>query len=80
MTVFTSAAQVNNLFSIAEHFGCADRLPDWLREKTRIASIGPTTSAALGEHKLAPVIQPGHSKMAPLVEALCAHYLGSARR
>jgi len=76
VTVFTSAAQVYNLFTIAESVGCAERLRDWLQEKTRIASIGPTTSAALGEQKLAPVIQPGHPKMVPLVEALCAHYSG----
>jgi hypothetical protein len=63
VTVFTSAAQVHNLFTIAERVGSAERLLDWLREKTRIASIGPTTSAALAEYKLAPVIQPGHPKM-----------------
>jgi uroporphyrinogen-III synthase len=74
VTVFTSMAQVINLFAIAEHLGRADEMKQALAEKTRIASIGPTTSASLGEHGLRVAIQPEHTKMVPLVGALCAHY------
>ena len=74
VTLFTSAAQVVNLFAIAEHFGRARRVARALREKTLIASVGPTTTAALAEHHLRVTIQPGHPKMVPLADAVAAHF------
>ena len=73
VTVFTSASQVQNVFAIADGAGCVSELPGWLREMTMIASVGPTTTAALAEHDLSPVIQPEHPKMVPLVDAVCAY-------
>ena len=80
VTVFTSAAQVVNLFAIAELSGRSEQVTSAFIEKTRIASIGPTTSAALGEHGLRVTIQPERPKMVPLVEALSAHYSGAGPR
>ena len=76
VTVFTSASQVQNLFAIAGRAGCISELPGWLREMTTIASVGPTTTAALAERDLSPVIQPEHPKMVPLVDAVCAYFSG----
>lgn len=72
VTTFTSAAQVKNLFAIAEHQRRADRVARALAQKTQIASIGPTTTAALGEHGLRAAVQPEHPKMVPLVDAVAA--------
>jgi uroporphyrinogen-III synthase len=76
VTLFTSASQVQNLFAIAEEAGCFSKLPGWLREMTMIASVGPTTTGALAEYDLTPVIQPEHPKMVPLVDAVCAYFSG----
>jgi uroporphyrinogen-III synthase len=76
VTLFTSASQVQNLFAIAEEAGCFSKLPGWLREMTMIASVGPTTTGALAEYDLTPVIQPEHPKMVPLVDAVCTYFSG----
>lgn len=71
-TVFTSASQFLNLLAIASAAGAGERLQEWLRERTRIASIGPTTTACLLEHGLEPAVQPVNPKMVPLLQAICA--------
>lgn len=78
VTVFTSLSQVENLLRIAELEGW-EHLEDWLRERTLIASVGPTTSGALREHGLEPAVEPDHPKMVPLVDAVCRRLASAAR-
>jgi uroporphyrinogen-III synthase len=73
ITAFTSASQVQNLFEIAEEDGSAAQLADWLRDRTVVAAIGPTTTQALAEHGVTARVRPERPKMAPLVRALCEY-------
>jgi uroporphyrinogen-III synthase len=73
ITTFTSASQVQNLFEIADEDGSATQLADWLRDRTVVAAIGPTTAQALAEHGITVRVQPERPKMVPLVRALCEH-------
>ncbi|MFN2568624.1 MAG: uroporphyrinogen-III synthase [Candidatus Dormibacteria bacterium] len=74
---FTSAAQVENLYLIAEQAGVAAQLTGWLRERTTLAAVGPATAQALADRGLPVAIQPVHPKMVPLVDALVAHLSGA---
>ena len=64
--LFTSAQQVVNLLEIAERENIRDEVVRGLR-RTVIASIGPTTSQALAEEKIAVDMEPTHPKMGHLV-------------
>jgi uroporphyrinogen-III synthase len=75
---FTSAAQVENLYLIAEQSGSAHQLTGWLQERTVVAAVGPTTAQALLEHGISAAVQPERPKMVPLVEALARHMSGGA--
>ena len=66
---FTNAAQVHNLFAVAEPLGRSDALRADL-ERTLIASIGPVASNALREFGLSPMIEASPPKLGPLISAL----------
>jgi uroporphyrinogen-III synthase len=66
---FTTAVQLDHVLEVAEQMGLRDQ---WLAaaRKCLLASIGPTTSAALREVGLPVDIEPEHSKMGQLVAAI----------
>jgi len=66
---FTNAAQVHNLFALAERFGRADRLRGSLN-RTLIASIGPVSSSALQKFGVKVALEASPPKLGPLVSAL----------
>jgi uroporphyrinogen-III synthase len=66
---FTNAAQVHNLFAVAEPLGRSDALRADLG-RTLIASIGPVASNALREFGLSPTIEASPPKLGPLISAL----------
>ena len=74
--VFTSAAQIHNLYAFAERTARASALADQLNRAV-IASIGPVCSRALREHGITPTFEADPPKLGPLVaaleEALSAH-------
>jgi uroporphyrinogen-III synthase len=67
--VFTNAAQVHNLFAVADPLGRADPLRADLG-RTLIASIGPVASNALREFGLTATIEASPPKLGPLISAL----------
>jgi uroporphyrinogen-III synthase len=66
----TSQVQVRHLFAIAERSGRADALRGALRDRTLVASIGPTCTAALEQHGVPPHVTATPPKMRPLVTAI----------
>ena len=68
-TVFTNAAQVHNLFALAEQHGGNNSLAADLN-RTLIASIGPISTAALREHGVRISLEASPPKLGPLVAAL----------
>jgi uroporphyrinogen-III synthase len=66
---FTSASQVDNLFTIAERQDRQEALHRDLNE-TLVASIGPVCSRALARHRVAVKLEASPPKLGPLVEAL----------
>lgn len=66
---FTNAAQVFNLFSIAEQLGRTDALRAGLN-RALVASIGPVCSDALKKFGVAVGVEPHPPKLGPLVSAL----------
>jgi len=68
-TVFTNAAQVHNLFALAEQHGRNSSLAADLN-RTLIASIGPISTAALREHGVRISLEASPPKLGPLVAAL----------
>lgn len=71
---FTSQIQARHLFQIAAASGRADQLRAALNDKTVVASIGPTCTAALRSFGVTPQVEPAHPKMAPLLQALMKHF------
>ena len=69
LIVFASPSSVHNFFTVV---GKAEA--NALLSEKAIASIGPTTSRALTEIGLHPTIEPSHSSVAALVDAICSHY------
>lgn len=67
----TNAAQVYNLFELAERLGRAARLRDGL-SRTLIASVGPVSSDALHKFGIAAGIEASPPKLGPLIAALAA--------
>jgi len=76
VTAFTSASQVENLFTVAADAGQEADLPAWLNERTVVAAIGPTCAAALQQRGVGVAIQPERPKMVPLVHAIRDHFSG----
>lgn len=72
IVAFTSAAQVENLFTVASEQGIGDDLPGWLNERTVVAAVGPTCAGALEERGVRTAIQPERPKMVPFVRAIAA--------
>jgi uroporphyrinogen-III synthase len=66
---FTNAAQVYNLFAVAERLGRADRLKGDLN-RTLIASVGPVSSTALQNFGVRVGLEASPPKLGPLVAAL----------
>ncbi len=65
----TNAAQVYNLFAVAEKLGRAQALREGLN-RTLIASIGPVSSDALKKFGVTVGLEPRPPKLGPLVAAL----------
>lgn len=66
VVLFTAAIQVHHLLQVAAQMDSRDRLIAAL-QKSRIASIGPVTSEALGEYGIPVGLEPTHPKMGFLV-------------
>lgn len=74
--IFTSASQVQNLFTVAEHHGRAAALRGALNSTT-VASIGPVCSDALRHHAVIATIEAQPPKLGPLFDALDAAFGGT---
>jgi uroporphyrinogen-III synthase len=74
VTAFTSASQVENLFTVAADAGVEADLPGWLNQRTITAAIGPTCARALEQRSVAVVIRPERPKMVPFVRAIADHF------
>lgn len=75
--LFTSAAQVHNLFTVAEQIDQAEDLRRALCQRTLVAAVGPVCAAALSDQGVGPaqgVLQPDNPKMVPLVDAVAAFF------
>ena len=66
---FTNAAQVHNLFAVAESLGRTDMLRAALASLL-VASVGPVTSDALREFGIEAGVEASPPKLGPLVAAL----------
>lgn len=66
---FTNAAQVRNLFELAEQLGRRKAL-DAALKSTLVASIGPVCTRALDEHGVKAGIEASPPKLGPFVQAL----------
>ncbi len=66
VTAFTTSAQVDHLFRIAEEEGLAPEIAPAL-ERTAVVSIGPTTSEALQEHGIHVDLEPSHPRMGIMI-------------
>ncbi len=83
VALFTSAAQADNMFRVADEMGRVDAVRTALQNRTVVASIGPITTAALQEHRVEPDLHPPHPKMGHLVAEvarLAADLLEQKRR
>jgi uroporphyrinogen-III synthase len=69
--VVTNAAQVHNLFELAERQGRAEALRESLN-RALVASIGPVASAALARFQVKVGLEASPPKLGPLVAALDA--------
>jgi uroporphyrinogen-III synthase len=67
--VFTSAVQIQNLYTVAQTLGRAELLAAQLRGLV-IASIGPVCSRALRAHGINPTFEADPPKLGPLVAGL----------
>lgn len=74
VTAFTSASQVENLFTVAADRGVEGDLSGWLNQRTITAAIGPTCARALEQRGVAVVIKPERPKMVPFVRAIADHF------
>ena len=74
----TNAAQVYNLFALAEKLGRTDALRAGLN-RTLVASIGPVSSDALKKHGVAVGVEARPPKLGPLVAALGAALGGNPK-
>jgi uroporphyrinogen-III synthase len=67
VAMFTSSAQVQHLLQVAAEMGMRDQVLRALG-KMLVASIGPVTSEALGQHGISVDLEPTHPKMGFLVK------------
>jgi uroporphyrinogen-III synthase len=75
VALFTSRAQVENAFAVAEEEGIAAAVRGRLRAGV-VASIGPVCTEALRAEGLAPDVEPEHPKMGHLVKAAAERAAG----
>jgi uroporphyrinogen-III synthase len=68
--VFTSQVQVRHLFQIAADLHASRELAQALKNKTIVASVGPTCTGVLHDYGVTPDVEPEHPKMGHLVKAL----------
>ncbi len=66
VALFTTSVQIDHLTRIAAELGMEAAMRQGL-ERTRIVSIGPTTTEALEEFGFHPAMEPSHPKMGILV-------------
>jgi uroporphyrinogen-III synthase len=66
VALFTTAVQIINLATAARDDGIEEETLEGLR-RCRVMSIGPTTTEALEEFGVKPVLEPSHPKMGLLV-------------
>jgi uroporphyrinogen-III synthase len=69
VVLITTSMQIVNLLKIAEEAGTEQRVLEGLR-KSRIGSIGPTTTETLEEYGLKADFEPSHPKMGLLVNEM----------
>jgi uroporphyrinogen-III synthase len=67
VVLFTTGIQISHLARIARELGMEDSVLEELR-RVRVCSIGPTTTEALEEFGIHPVMEPSHPKMGYLVK------------
>jgi uroporphyrinogen-III synthase len=67
IVIFTTSAQIAHLMQIAAEEGLSDAVRAGFKDVV-VASIGPTTTAALEEYAITPDLQPSHPKMGFLVK------------
>lgn len=67
ISIFTTSNQVVNLMRMAQEMNIEDQVLSGL-QKSRIASIGPTTTEMLEEYGLHPALEPSHPKLGILVK------------
>lgn len=72
LLMFTSAQQVRNVLAVAGELGLEEAFRA-AAGRLLIASIGPTTTAALREAGLPQPFEPSHPKMGQLVREACAY-------
>lgn len=68
--LFTSRAQVHNLFRVAKEGGRADALTVALNQNVAVGSVGPVTTEGLATYGVVPSFEPTNAKMGPLVMGL----------
>jgi uroporphyrinogen-III synthase len=69
--VFTNAAQMHNLYAVAEQSGRAAQLASQLN-RSIVASVGPVCSRTLREYGVTPTLEASPPKLGPLLTALDA--------
>lgn len=74
VALFTSATQLDHLFSVAESLGTQEQIRTALRRDVVVASIGPVTSEALRSRGIEPDTEPEHPKMGQLVSHVAQHW------
>lgn len=67
--VFTSAAQVKNLYTVADRMNLGATLAGFLNGAV-VGSIGPVCTAALTAHGITPTFEASPPKLGPLVQGL----------
>jgi len=67
LALFTTAIQIGHLAKIAREMQIEETVLEGLR-RTRVCSIGPTTTEALEEFGIQPAMEPSHPKMGYLVK------------
>jgi len=71
VALFTTAVQIEHLLRVAEQQGNAPEVLAALR-RIPLASIGPSTTEALEEFDLRPVLEPSHPRMGLLISETAA--------
>lgn len=65
--LFTSANQVSNILTVAEQCGCLAEIRTVLKDRTQVASIGPTCTEALADNGFPVHFEASPPKMGQLV-------------